>query len=279
MLIAQICEIYLKYISKGSDQASIALHANDEILQYLTGRYIGPCQAVGIILEFPIVERWPPVERLTVHLPGEQQVYVRENTPVRNHQGVGKTKLTEFMELCKQDPFAKTLTYPDVPKFYTWNRQTYSWQRRRQGKPVENFPEIREANVLSRVYTISPRCGDLYYLRLLLHHVKGPESFVALRTFEDNVLPTFKDVCLQLGLLLGDNHWQMTMEDAEKTRMPRAMRDLFVVILTSEVITAPLELWDRFKNAMSEDFLHTDRRACNNYDLPIGQAHYEQALA
>ena len=42
-------------------------------------------------------------------------------------------------------------------------------------------PGVRETQVLGRVYMISSHQGECFYFRLLLHNVKGPQSFADLR--------------------------------------------------------------------------------------------------
>lgn len=49
-------------------------------------------------------------------------------------------------------------------------------------------------------------------------------------------LPLFRDVCRQRGLLQADGHWQQSMQDVEKTRIPRAMRDLFVILQSNNKV-------------------------------------------
>lgn len=70
--------------------------------------------------------------------------------------------------------------------------------------------------------------GDFYYLRLLLHNVKGPASFKELRTVNRYFL--------QGGQLHDGAQWLQTMEDAERTQLPKAMRDLFVVLIASSEV-------------------------------------------
>ena len=72
------------------------------------------------------------------------------------------------------DSFAKTLLYVDIPEYYTWNNK--SWHRRKQGTDVEGYPGVKQAQALGRVYTISPRQDECFYLHLLLHNAKGPQS-------------------------------------------------------------------------------------------------------
>ena len=62
-------------------------------------------------------------------------------------------------------------------KYYTWSNK--SLRRRKQGTVVAGFAGVKEAHVLGRVYTINPRQGECFYLRLLLHHVRGPQSLLS----------------------------------------------------------------------------------------------------
>ena len=104
----------IKYVIKGNDQAVFEVSHNDEIAQYLLGRYIGPSEAVAQILGFPVHEREPNVIRLQVHLPGNQRVIVMQNKNVHprgDNEVFGNTTLTEFFNLCARNPFAKTLLY------------------------------------------------------------------------------------------------------------------------------------------------------------------------
>ena len=191
---------------------------------------------------------------------------------------MAKTTLTEFMELCKKDPFARTLYYFEVPRYYTWANKC--WKKRKIGKKVEWYKDedIFEANVLSRVYVVSPRSGDLCYLRLLLHRIKGPLSFVSLRTHDGHIYPSFKEACRAKGFLQADNHLQQIMEDAKRTKDPKEMRELFIVMLINMDINDPKQLWEEFKNDMSEDFLHKERTTLNNFNILINERHNEQAL-
>ena len=165
-----------------------------------------------------------------------------------------KTTLTEFFALCQVDDFARTLLYVDVPEYYTWNNK--SWQRRKQGAAVAGYPGVKQAQALGRVYTISPRQGECFYLRLLLHNVRGPQSFAGLKIVDDGF---FHEACLKLGLLEDDNQYHLAMEEATVSNSPASIRTLFAVILAWCEPSNPLEIYDNHKEAMAEDFLHQQR--------------------
>ena len=64
----------LKYVHKGCDQATFALRSDqvDEISEYQNARYVSSNEAAWRILEFPIHERFPTVQQLSVHLENGQ---------------------------------------------------------------------------------------------------------------------------------------------------------------------------------------------------------------
>ena len=258
----------LKYVHKGCDQAMFALWSSqvDEIADCQNARYVSSNKAVWRILEFPIRERDPPVQQLAVHLENGQRVNFTEDTAMDRAAGdPPKTTLTEFFALCQVDNFAKTLLYVDVPKYYTWNSKT--WRRRKQGKDVAGFPGVKEAQVLGRVYTISPRQGECFYLRLLLHHVRGPQSFAHLKTVEGSLCSSFCEACFRLGLLEDDNQYHLAMQEASVSNSAASLRSLFAVILTWCEPSNPLDIYEHHKEAMAEDFLHQHSSRLANVDL------------
>ncbi|XP_075103803.1 uncharacterized protein LOC107767153 [Nicotiana tabacum] len=72
-----------KYINKGNDRVTAVFSQSvqeedssniDKINMYYDCRYISPCEAAWRIFKFPIHHKEPPVERLSFHLPNEQNV-------------------------------------------------------------------------------------------------------------------------------------------------------------------------------------------------------------
>lgn len=116
------------------------------------GRYICSNEAIWRILGMPIHERFPPVQHLSVHLENGQRIYFRADNLQQQLQAPPRTTLTAFFELCQSDPFAKTILYPDVPHYYTWNASQKKFQRRKKGKDVRGYPGIKSDDALGRVY-------------------------------------------------------------------------------------------------------------------------------
>ncbi|XP_059149801.1 uncharacterized protein LOC131936752 [Physella acuta] len=270
-----------KYIHKGSDQAVFELKKSgtsiDEVTAFQLGRYISSNEAVWRILGMPIHEREPTVVHLTVHLENGQRVYFKPDNLLHKVNSPPATTLTAFFELCQNDPFAKTLLYCDVPQYYTWNYSKKKFIRRKQGKAVEGHPEIRSCAALGRVYTVHPSNDECFFLRLLLHVQHGPTSFLDLKNVNGQMCKTFREACERQGLLENDKHWDTALEEASATKSPKKLRHLFCLLLTSCSMSNPLNLWEKYKTSMSEDF-QIRRQTTFNVDLNSNQESFNQTL-
>ncbi|XP_067939446.1 uncharacterized protein [Watersipora subatra] len=242
-----------KYIHKGSDQAAFVIeNSRDEVTIFQTGRYISSNEAVWRILGLPVHQRHPSVTHLSVHLENGQRVYFNEENIKQRAQEPPRTTLTEFFKACQNDEFAQTLLYYQMPTYYTWTAQK-KWQSRKQGKVVENWPHICASDVLGRVYTVYPTNLECLHLRILLHKVTGPTLFQQLRTVDGIVCSTFKEACLNRGLLEDDRQWRNTLQEASVSDSPSQLRNLFAIILISCNPSDPKQLWLDHRESMSDD--------------------------
>lgn len=90
------------------------------------------------------------------HLENGNRVYFTEGNLAEKLSNLKRTALTSFFELCKTNEFAKTLLYCYFPQYFTWNKSTKIFIRRKRGENILNFPGIKKLYVLGRVYTIAP---------------------------------------------------------------------------------------------------------------------------
>lgn len=270
-----------KYVNKGSDMAVFGVApANnlDEIKQYQMGRYISSNEAIWRIFSFPIHERYPTVLHLAVHLENGQRVYfTTENVAERAAQPPATT-LTAFFSLCQTDDFAKTLLYSEVPRYYTWNASRKQFQRRKQGQTVVDHPNVFSSDALGRLYTVHPNNIECYYLRLLLITVRGATSFQNLRTVNNVLCESYRDACQRLNLLENDEHWDNSLADASLAASPYQIRTLFAIIISTCFPSQPLELWEKYKDAMADDILHQARNVNADPELQFSPEMYNQAL-
>ncbi|XP_071723351.1 uncharacterized protein [Rutidosis leptorrhynchoides] len=145
----KLMKYLFKYLHKGPDRAKVIIERNkkngnssrpinnesgmthnlsdvvdciskpkDEIQAYLDCRYLSAYEAFWRIFEFPIHERNPAIQRLIMHLPGKNNVTVRDNQPLStivNNPRSKITHLTAWMEANAKYPEARKLTYQEFP--------------------------------------------------------------------------------------------------------------------------------------------------------------------
>lgn len=68
-----------------------------------------------------------------------------------------------------QTPAARSLLYSDVPRYFWWRNRR--WTRRQ-----------RDLGTVSRMYIAHPSQGERFYVRLMLLHVRGAQSWQDLRS-------------------------------------------------------------------------------------------------
>nr|KAJ0205286.1 hypothetical protein LSAT_V11C500296760 [Lactuca sativa] len=110
---------------------------------------------------------------------------------------------------------------------YVWNKSDKVWTRRKT-----------KTKSLGRINHVSPKFGDVYYLRLLLNKVKGPTCYEDIRIVNGTVYESYKDACYALGLLDDDR------------------KSLFVTLITSDSRSRPHHVFKEIYNCLSDDVLH-----------------------
>ena len=99
--------------------------------------------------------------------------------------------------------------------------------------------------------------GEQFYLRVLLNHVRGPTSFISIRTVRGVVSPTFRECCEKLGLVETDSSLDNALSEAVTFQMPRALRRMFATIMVFYCeYTNIRALWDKHYESMAEDYRH-----------------------
>jgi len=208
--IAAVKYLY-KYMYKGFDRATMEVNKNDEIKQYIDGRYLFASEGCWHLFCFKLHSRSHAVYRLPVHLPNQQYIHFADTDHIAQVLEEGKdTMLTQFFKLSQQDVFAKTLLYPDIPVYYHWSKELKMWFRR----------EHCIQKTLGHMYTAHPSENERFYLRVLLCHVHGPTSYEFLRTYEYQTYPTFKEAVVARGLLMHDIEWNTTLMEASLNCFP-----------------------------------------------------------
>lgn len=263
-----------KYINKGYDRITAAIESgtaegnnqereHDEIKQYLDCRYVSPCEAVWRILSFPIHGRKPAVERMYFHLEGEHNIYWNENQTIDDvllRPSVTESMFTSWMEANSKYPEAKNLTYSKFVSKFTYVKTKRSWKPRSGGYTI------------GRLIWVPPSTGELFYLRLLLTVVKGPTSYKDIRTVGDKTWDTFGEACQALGLLEDDKEYINAIKEAFCWGSGHFLRKLFVIMLLSNTLNRPVEVWKKTRHWLSDGILYEQRRLTQNK----GKVYFQQ---
>ncbi|XGW24733.1 hypothetical protein V3C99_006300, partial [Haemonchus contortus] len=106
------------------------------------------------------------------------------------------------------------------------------------------------------MYKADPLDVERYSLRILPLHRRGPKSFNDLKTVDGILHDTFKDAAKALGLMNDDSHYDSSLSEASGFHMPAQLRSLFISLLCFCSVTEPVVLWEKFKKASAEDYIH-----------------------
>lgn len=203
--------------------------------------------------------RYPAVFRLPLHMPQHNILYFNCTATLRrliDSGRAGRTPLTEFFELCKNNveipsinSTVRSITYPEVIKYFRWLKEKNEWLLR-----------SKDWKTIARVYFASMSQGDRYYLRLLLFHVRGPRSFEHLRTVDNVVYDSFHAAALARGLLLNDDHYIAAMKECSLVQSAYQLRSMFALILKFGPPADPLRIWTMFAFWLCDDCKHAMKR-------------------
>ena len=229
----------------------------DEIETYRNAKYISASQAIGHIFELPICKIYPSVEQLALHLPNEQSVLIREGVPIEESlEKASETMLTRYFELNRTDPNARQYCYINILKHYSYNKQEKRFMRRKRNmltcsEPTPDGPKSDQIGRLPMV-SLNKNTSELFHLRLLLHHVPGPQSFEDLRTVNGEVLEKFQQATIKLGLWEDDSECELALSEAYNIKFGRAFIRCFVNIIIHCMPADPTSLYEKFKEELAE---------------------------
>ncbi|KAK1434099.1 hypothetical protein QVD17_11017 [Tagetes erecta] len=253
-----------KYISKGAERIRFKITKTltsplnveqnqntsniDEIKNFVDGRFICPHEAAWRILNFPIHHRNPPVQVLAVHLENMQNITFRDNHQllnIINDPKQKRTTLTEWLYNNQIDKTGRHLRYIDYLSKYRWSLSSKKWKRRKTKKTA----------AIGRLIYIHPSCGESFYLRMLLTHQSGCQTFIDIRTISGQIFPTYRAACEKLGLLGDNKEWELAFNEAANWATSSELRSLFTHMLLFCDISNPLELWHKQWRKMADDII------------------------
>ncbi|XP_074306350.1 uncharacterized protein LOC141641592 [Silene latifolia] len=227
-------------------------------------KYLSACEAVWRIFAFDIHYRTPAVERLQFHLPGEQSVVFDDEDPideVLEKSSMGVSKFLSWMKINSSEEeelqIAKDLLYCQFPTKFVWNKDQREWTLRKQ-----NFK-------IGRLQHVPPTCGELYFMRTMLNHVKGPKSYEDIRRVNVTLYDTYREACYAYGLIGDDKEYIDAIEAASEWASGFYLRNLFTTLLLSGTLSMPSRVWEATWSLLADDILHRQRNILQNRGLEL----------
>ncbi|XP_051173501.1 uncharacterized protein LOC127289553 [Leptopilina boulardi] len=235
-----------KYCYKGHDCAFIVYKDDnqemqyDEIQYYLNTRYVCPPEAMHRLYEFPMHEQSHATYRLAVHLPNQQSICFQEGLEEEAVNKFKNTTLTAWFKLNAEDSEARKYLYTEIPHNYVFVESSKTWKVRQRITKT----------LICRMYFVSPKDIERYFLRLLLLYVRGAKSFEDIKTYEGITYNTFTEAARARNLMVDDNEWNNCLTEAVSMKFPKELCRLFAYICVFGSPVNAIDLWNKYKEDM-----------------------------
>ncbi|XP_074284152.1 uncharacterized protein LOC141608706 [Silene latifolia] len=197
-------------------------------------------------------------------LPGEQSVVFDDEDPideVLEKSSMGVSKFLSWIKINSSEEeelqIAKDLLYCQFPTKFVWNKDQREWTLRKQ-----NFK-------IGRLQHVPPICGELYFMRTMLNHVKGPKSYEDIRRVNGTLYDTYREACYAYGLIGDDKEYIDAIEEASEWASGFYLRNLFATLLLSGTLSMPSRVWEATWSLLADDILHRQHNILQNRGLEL----------
>lgn len=222
-----------KYIYKGYDYAKVKVDENNEIEHYDVCRYISGMEAMFRIYGQKTAGFSHKIVKLKYHL---------ENDIFHEHikKNGYKSMFIEYFNYNQNHDYCRQFNYLEFATKHIWKNGT--WIKRTYNKKV-----------LSRLFFSSIKNKKRFCLRILLMHIKGPKSYLDLRTINGILYDSFEKACEAANLLNNSENWHDYFSEIVECQMPKALRKTFYAICANVMISNPRKIIDDFYKYFTED--------------------------
>lgn len=223
-------------------------------------RYLSACEAAWRIFGFEFHYRYPPIQRLSFHLPEEKTIIYKDKDSIQdviNKAKARKSMFEAWMEANKKYEEARNLTYAEFPTKFVYKEDKQEWTCRKKGFAI------------GRINHVPPGTGEDFYLRMLINFQKGCKCYEDIRTINGMQYPSFKDACYSLGLLDDDKEYIDGIKEASVWCSAHSLRRLFANLLFSNSMTRPDHVWETSWKYLSDDILHHQRRVTGRQGMQL----------
>jgi hypothetical protein len=159
---------------------------------------------------------------------------------------------TAWFEANKKYPEAKELTYGKFVSNFVYDKKKREWKPRQKGYTI------------GRLIWVPPCTGELYYLRLMLTHVKGPCCYRDIKFVRGILYDSFRDACFAMGFLGDDKEFIEAIKEANHWGSGHFLRILFCHMLLSSSINRPNHVWKNTWRILADGILYAQQRIANN---------------
>ena len=104
--------------------------------------------------------------------------------------------MTAF-HLNKINDIAKNINYINIPQYNVFNNQIKALSKRQRNLKF---------NTIGRMSLVNPQDTAIFYLKLILHKIKGGSFFKDLWIVNKTVYKWYKGAAMALGLIEDDKH-------------------------------------------------------------------------
>lgn len=112
--------------------------------------------------------------------------------------------------------------------------------------------------IISRIYSVSPKDIELFHLRLLLLHVKGPKSFEDVKSLNGIPYNSFVEACHVRRIASNDNEWRECLNESKEFQHPEQLRHMFGFICGLNYPPNAFQFRDDIKDYLCEDFINVN---------------------
>ncbi|CAN1769842.1 hypothetical protein LINPERHAP1_LOCUS11421 [Linum perenne] len=152
---------------------------------------------------------------------------------------------------------ARQYTYVEFPQHYTWVVKDKVWR------------EQKKQAAIGRLYYCHHSSGERFYLRMLLHTVRGCTSFEDIKTVHGVQYDTFKETCSAYGFLVDDGEWNHCLQEVSLTATSHQIRMLFVRMIMYCQVSDVSSVWRKNWHLLSDDIQALRRQQLNLPDLQM----------
>jgi hypothetical protein len=255
---------------------NFTLYEKNEINRFELMHCIPATQATWKFLGYRTSQNQPGVHVIDIELPGNEVVHFKPNNITSMEETIANK--VSAQDIYWNRPAGEEFDMLTLEKFF----DTYVVEHveRRSTKSLRGEIFIPRSEVLQRkqdmqlfVYSrrkttssltqtinrmkfVSPACGDLYYLRMLLRHYPS-RSWVDARTANGDVHDTCHDACVAMSIVSNNTEFDVIMKEAIASLIVSdKLRRLFVMVVLQKYAQSKAN-FIKYAVYMSLDFYET----------------------